>query len=96
MARYRTTDAASGQGLFLTVNLKEQLLPGSFEYMRDEIIGTKIDLSTFDAKYKNDATGASAIPPAVLLKLIFYGYHNGCIGSRRIDNLNKTNIIANA
>jgi hypothetical protein len=63
MPRYRTTDVASGQGLFLTVYLKEQLLPGSFEYMLDEIIGTKIDLSAFEAKYKNDATRAGAIPP---------------------------------
>ena len=67
MPKYRTTDAVSGQGLFLTVNLKAQLLPGSFEYMLDEIIGTKIDLSAFDAKYKNDATGAGAIPICVYL-----------------------------
>ena len=84
MAKYRTTDVAAGQGLFLSVNLQKQLLPDSFEYMLDEIIGTKIDLSVFDAKYKNDATGASAVPPGILLKLIFYGYHNGCISSRKI------------
>jgi transposase len=64
--------------------------------MLDEIIRTKIDLSAFDAKYKNDATGAGAIPPGVLLKLIFYGYHNGCISSRKIDTLNQNNIIAKA
>jgi len=29
MARYRHTDAEAGQGMFLPVNLKEQLLPGS-------------------------------------------------------------------
>jgi transposase len=96
MARYRTTDVAAGQGIFLTVNLKEQLLPGSFEYMLNEIIGTKIDLSVFDMKYKNDLTGASAVPPLVLLKLIFYGYHNGCISSRKIYELNNNNIIAKA
>jgi len=41
MAKYRTTDAAAGQGLFLTVNLQDQLLPDSFEYMLNEILGTK-------------------------------------------------------
>lgn len=96
MAKYRTTDVASGQGLFLSVNLKEQLLPDSFEYMLNEIIGTKIELSIFDKKYKNDETGASAVPPSVLLKLIFYGYHNGCISSRKIYELNRHNIIAKA
>ena len=70
MARYRTTDVAAGQGLFLSVNLQEQLLPDSFEYMLNEIIGTKIDLSVFDKKYKNDQTGAGAVSPSVLLKLI--------------------------
>jgi len=96
MARYRTTDAAAGQGLFLSVNLQEQLLADSFEYMLNEIIGTKIDLGVYDKKYKNDQTGAGAVPPSVLLKLIIYGYHNGCISSRKIYELNNTNIIAKA
>ena len=96
MAKYRTTDAAAGQGLFLTVNLREQLLPGTFEYMLDEIIGTKIDLSIFDKKYKNDHTGARAVPPSVLLKLIIYGYFKGCNSSRKLYELNNNNIIAKA
>jgi transposase len=96
MAKYRTTDAAAGQGLFLSVNLQEQLLPGSFEHMLNEITGTKIDLGVFDKKYKNDLAGASAVPPAALLKLIIYGYYNGCISSRKIYELNKNNIIAKA
>jgi len=96
MAKYRTTDVAAGQGLFLSVNLQQQLLPDSFEYMLNEIIGTKIDLSVFDKKYHNDLTGASAVPPSALLKLIIYGYHNGCKSSRKIEELNRNNIIAKA
>ena len=96
MPRYRSTDVAAGQGLFLSVNLKAQLLPDSFEYMLNEIIGTKIDLGMFDKKYKNDITGASAVPPSVLLKLIIYGYFKGCVSSRKIYELNKNNIIAKA
>ena len=96
MAKYRTTDVAAGQGLFLSVNLQEQLLPDSFECMLNEIIGTKIGLSVFDKKYKNDLTGASAVPPSAILKLIIYGYYNGCISSRKIYELNKNNIIAKA
>jgi len=96
MAKYRTSDAAAGQGLFLSVNLQEQLLPGSFEYMLNEILGTKIDLSEFDRKYKNDLTGASAVPPSALLKLIFYGYYKGSKSSRKIYELNNNNVIAKA
>jgi hypothetical protein len=48
MAKYRTTEAAAGQGIFLAVNLHGQLLPDSYEYMLNEIAGTKIDLSVFD------------------------------------------------
>ncbi|AEF83224.1 hypothetical protein TREAZ_1493 [Leadbettera azotonutricia ZAS-9] len=33
----------SGQGLFLTVNLAEQLLPGTFEWMPNKIMETQID-----------------------------------------------------
>ena len=96
MPRYRHTDVAAGQILFLSVNLKEQLLPGTFEHMLNELIGTIIDISIFDKKYKNAQTGASAIPPSVLLKLIFYGYYKGHISSRQIWELNKNNIIAKA
>ena len=96
MAKYRETEASFGQGLFLSVNLKEQLLPGSFEHMLDKIIGTTIDASVFDQKYKNDLTGASAVPPSALLKLIIYGYSKGCKSSRKLSELNSNNIIAKA
>ena len=96
MAKYRYTEAAAGQGFFLSINLQEQLLPNSFEYMLNEIIGTKVDLSVYDKKYKNDITGARAVPPSVLLKLIIYGYYNGCISSRKIYELNNNNIVAKA
>jgi len=96
MARYKHTDIENGQGMFLTVNLKEQLLPGTFEHMLDELIGRKIDISDFDANYKNDDTGSKAIPPAVLIKLIVYGYSKGMKSSRKICELSRNNIIAKA
>ena len=96
MAKYRTTDAAAGQGLFLSVNLKEQLLPDTFEHMLDEIISEKIDTSVFDQNYKNDLTGASAVPPSVLLKLIIYAYSKGRKSSRGIWELSRENIVAKA
>jgi hypothetical protein len=62
MAKYRTTDVVAEQGLFSSVNLQQQLLPDSFEYMLNETIGTKIDPGVYDRKYKNDLTGAGAVP----------------------------------
>ena len=96
MPRYKTTDVSAGQGLFLPVDLNKQLLPGTFEHMLNEIIGTKIDISNFDKKYKNEQTGASAVPPTVLLKLIIYAYSKGCMSSRKIMELNSNNIVAKA
>jgi hypothetical protein len=36
MARHKHTEAEGGQGMFLTVNLKEQLLPGTFELIGEQ------------------------------------------------------------
>lgn len=77
MAKYKQTEAGNGQGLFLSINLKEQLLPGTFEYMLDDLIGNKIDVSAFDKNYKNDDTGAKAVPPSALIKLVIYRYSRG-------------------
>ena len=96
MARYRTTDVMAGQSVFLTVNLKDQLIPGTYENMLNEIIGKEIDISIFDKNYKNDLSGASAVPPSVLLKLIIYAYSKGCKSSRKIEELNKNNMVAKA
>ena len=96
MARYRNTEAGNGQGMFLSINLKEQLLPGTFEYMLDKLIESKIDISILDQNYKNDKTGAKAIPPGILIKLIIYGYSKGIKSSRALEELCRNNIIAKA
>ena len=96
MARYKNSDIEEGQSIFLTVNLKEQLLLGTFEYMLNDLVGRKIDVSTFDENYKNDKTGSKAIPPEVLIKLIIYGYYKGIKSSRKISDLSKENVIAKA
>jgi len=96
MARYKQTEAENGQGFFLSVNLKEQLLPGTFEYMLNDLIGKRIDISMFDKNYKNDQTGATAIPPRVLIKLIIYGYLKGVKSSRRLGELSRDNVTAKA
>jgi len=96
MAKYKQTEASNGQGMFLSVNLKEQLMPGTLEYMLDMLIGSKIDVGVFDKNYKNDKTGAKAIPPRVLVKIIIYGYSKGVKSSRALDEMCRNNIVAKA
>jgi transposase len=93
MIRYKTFDAS--QGLFLTVNLEEQLLSGSFEHTLNYLID-QLDLSAFDAAFHNDEKGAPAYPPDVMLKIIFYCYSQGIIASRPIEYACKTNITVKA
>ena len=93
MARLKETDNA--QGLFIAVNLREQLLPDTFEWTIDYLIN-KMDLSLFEKKYNNDEKGAAAYPPRVLLKVILYCYSKGIITSRRIEHACRENIIVKA
>jgi hypothetical protein len=75
MAVYKETE--KGQGLFLEVNLCEQILPGTFEWTMSRFIAEEVDFSVFDTKYNNDETGAPAIDPRIMLKAFLYGYANG-------------------
>jgi len=51
------------------------------------------DLSVFDARYKNDETGAAAIHPKILLKVILLAYAKGMISSRQIERACHENIL---
>ena len=56
MARLKQTDNFQGQ--FIAVNLREQLLPDTFEWTIDYLID-KTDMSLFEEKYNNDERGAA-------------------------------------
>jgi len=43
-----------------------------------------IGLSVFESKYHNDQTGAPAIDPGILLKVILLAYSRGVVAGRRI------------
>ena len=94
MAHYRETE--KNQGLFLTVNLDKQIIPGTFEHTLIGLIDKKLDLSIFNRKYNNDFTGAAAINPKLLLKVILYCYSLGVISSRKIALLCKNHMIVKA
>ena len=71
MARYKHIDTGPR---FLAVDLERQLLPGSFEHALHHLIDHEIDLTGFDARYKNDLTGAAVYPPGMLLKVVLFAY----------------------
>ena len=81
MPRYKYIDT---NPKFLPVDLARQLLPGTFEHALNHLLDHEIDLGRFDARFRNDATGASAYPPAVLLKVVLFAYARGIVSSRAI------------
>lgn len=69
----------------LTVDLSRQQLPGTFDQALNHLLDHAIDLSQFDARFWNDATGALAYPPALLLKLVLFANSQGIVSSRQIE-----------
>ena len=82
MARYKHIDTSPR---FIAVDLERQLLPGTFEHALNHLVDHELDLNRFDARYKNDLTGASAYPPAMLLKVVLFAYSRGIVSSRGIE-----------
>ena len=81
------------QLVMLPISLQDQLVPGTLEHTISELVDKHIDLSIFDARYNNDETGASAIHPKILLKVILLAYARGMISSRQIERACQENII---
>ena len=82
MARYKPIDTSPR---FIAVDLERQLHPGTFEHALNYLVDHQLDLSRFDTRYKNDLTGASAYPPAMLLKVVLFAYSRGIVSSRDIE-----------
>ena len=89
MARYKHIDTSPR---FLAVDLQRQLLPGSFEHALNHLIDHELDLSSFDARFNNDITGAAAYPPAMLLKIVLFAYSQGIVSSRGIEALCRDHV----
>jgi transposase len=90
MARYKPYDV--NQVTLIPVSFPDQILPGSFEYALNEIVDQHIDLRPFEARYQNDETGCLAYDPAVLLKIVLFGYYKGLISSRRLAEACERNV----
>ena len=81
MARYKTIDTSPR---FLALDLRQQLVAGTFEHALDWLVDHELDLTGFDARYRNDTNGAPAYPPGLLLKVVLFAYSRGMISSRQI------------
>jgi len=90
MARYKEYNY--DQLKLIPVSFSRQILPGSFEYTLNYLVDCELDLSIFASRYKNDATGAPAYDPAILLKIIFYAYSRGITSSREIERCCRENV----
>ncbi len=91
MARYKPVDPYLSK--MLPVRFADQILPGTFEYAVNWLVDHQIDLSVFDARYRNDAVGASAYPPSVLLQVVLLGYARGLVSSRSIERACRENVV---
>lgn len=81
------------QSSMVVINYREQLQAGTFEHALHHLIDTRLDLSVFYPRYKNDETGRPAYDPAILLKIILFAYSKGITSSREIQWSCETNII---
>lgn len=84
------------QSSMVVINYEDQLQPGTFEHAIHHLIGSRLDLSVFHPKYKNDGGGRAAYDPAILLKIILFAYSKGMTSSRDIEWCCKNNIIFKA
>jgi hypothetical protein len=55
MAKYKPYDYS--QRVMIPVSLEEQLVPGTLEFAIQTLVETRIDMSIFDRRYRNDEMG---------------------------------------
>ena len=91
MARYKRYDY--DQMIMLPISLENQLTPGTSEFVIHTVVETCMHLSLFDEKHKNDDTGRLAYDPKIFLKIVLFAYSRGLIGSRRIEQACRENVI---
>ena len=91
LARYKPYQY--DQMIMVPISLQEQLEPGTLEHTLHELVEHHLDLAVFESRYRNDHTGAKAIHPKLLLKVILFGYSRGMISSRQVERACRENIL---
>lgn len=77
----------------LPVDFAAQILPGSFEHALCHLVDHELDMAPLNARFANDAGGAPAYPPAVLLKIVLLAYSRGLVSSRSIARACRENVL---
>ena len=72
------------QSLLLPPSLQDWLPEGHLAYFISDTV-EEFDLNEFRAKYQESGDGALPYEPALLVKVLLYGYANGVFSSRRIE-----------
>ena len=90
MACYKPIDR---RPKLITVDFSRQILPGSFEYALCYVIDHEMDRSEFDHRFRNDAGGAPAYAPALILKIVLLAYSRGLVSSRAIESACQQNVL---
>ena len=75
MAKFKTYNYR--QRVLLPVSLEDQLMPGTLEFAIHTLVERRLDMSIFEGKYRNDATGRAAYDPKILLKVVLLAYSPG-------------------
>jgi transposase len=91
MAKFKPCN--EDQLVMLPISLQDQLVPGTLEHTISQLVDEHVNLSVFDRRYNNDETGATAIHPKILLKIILLAYSKGMISSRQMECACRENII---
>ena len=73
----------TGQQLLLPVDMREWLPAGDLAYFISDVVDT-LDLSTFHAPYEGDGRRNRPYHPAMMMKILLYGYAIGVYSSRKI------------
>ena len=77
----------------LPVDFDKQIQVGSFEHAVCYLVDHDLDLTVMHDRYKNDAEGAPAFDPGVLLKIVLLAYSRGIVSSRRIEAACRENVL---
>jgi transposase len=94
MARYKHYDYTQPQ--LLPVHFDRQILPGTFASTLHYRIDEKSDLAVCEARDKNEAGGAPAYDPAMLLQILLCADSQGLIQSRQLEQLCRANVVGRA
>lgn len=90
MPRFKPVDYSPK---FIPVDFAQQVLPGTFEHALCYLVDQELDLCELEGRFCNDAGGAPAFSPAVLLKIVLLAYSRGIVSSRAIERACRDNVL---